>query len=57
VQPWHELRVMLDPHLVGRSEPPPEIPLKEFLAQRRALALMVSKAAKRVIDAIDQNPA
>lgn len=47
---------MLDPHLVGHWDSGPEIPLADFLAQRRALAHIVARAALRVIDAIDQNP-
>lgn len=53
VAPWHELRVLLDPLIVGSWEPPPEATLPEFLAQRRALASIVEKSARRVIDAID----
>lgn len=57
VAPWHELRVLLDPHIVGAWEPPPDLSLQEFLARRRDLANMVATAALNVIDAIDQNPA
>lgn len=56
VAPWQELKQLLDPRVTLAYECAPEAPLDAHLAERRALASLVVKAAHRVIDTIDRTP-